>query len=174
MRDNCDRYGADPVKIKLDFDLSQMAKGFKKVEDGKRYSDLGMLRTVGNMIRGDARNLTAKKGKQKKPEDKFYRKGPEELYPSKPGKPYHRGSGMLRGALVYDPDTGRGEVKVGYSRFGDVAELHELGGTVQRLISQAKYPARPALEPARQRTIKRLFEQERFYYLYRHFFERSF
>jgi hypothetical protein len=93
-----------------------------------------------------------------------------------PGKPWRRGSGLLRGSILYETD-GTGEVALGFGResFRDVGSLHEEGGAVNRRekgkTKRKFYPARPVLTPAMDRAVKKV--AKKWPDLYRAYFEKG-
>lgn len=88
---------------------------------------------MGALMRRAARRYTNKKGGRK-------------AKPSEPGEPWHKGTGALRNAIVFDKQYR--EVTLGFLRFGKTAELHEFGGTRRVNEELLVYPARPVIEPS--------------------------
>lgn len=110
---------------------------FEKMQQARQRAKDRFLYKAGGKIRGVARDLT----RQKKPA------------PSEPGKPYRRGSGMLRDSIVFNIDKAQSNVAVGYFRYTKASDLHELGG-IRRINKQVvRYPRRPVLEPALEKSI---------------------
>lgn len=71
--------------------------------------------------------------------------------PSAPGKPYSRGTGVLKKALGVDRDTANGTAAIGYRFAQKTADVHELGG--YNSANKKNYPRRSVLEPALEKGI---------------------
>lgn len=120
------------IKIKYEF-KSEIGKA---INDAERAASRFLYR-MGGLMRRQARSSTNKKGGGR---------------PSNPGEPWHKGSGWLRDAIIFEKEDR--DVTLGFSRFGDTAELHEFGGFRRDGFRKHVYPARPALQPAFEQAQK--------------------
>lgn len=108
----------------------------KKLLDAEKRGTIWSLGRAGGYIMGIAR--------------KSIKKTPDGDY-SPPGSPPHTRKGLMRHAIQYDVEKGKGIVVIGpvASEFGDIGRLHEFGGTrkgklgkrAQGLVSQFGYAA---------------------------------
>ena len=107
------------------------------IRAGERATD-AVIKDAGHLMRYKARDLT--------------RGNPKKVRPA--GKPWRRGTGLLRDMIRFDPDYGRREVWLGFRAGQKVGDLHEFGGTVRKPGRMLEYPERPVIQPAREKAIE--------------------